>query len=275
MKEIPYVRITKAGSSDGYLTECWQRRELLWFFARRDLVVRYRQTALGVFWVLLRPVLAMGIFSFLFGRIAKLDSGGVPYELIVLTGMISWQYFASVLSESVGSIANNPTLITKIYFPRMLMPLSSLILNAVDISILGALWLALMIWHGMAPGFKVILLPIGLLLLFIPVLGVALWTSSLAVRYKDVKSLVPIVLQFGILITPVAWSSSVLNGNMKWVSWLNPLSAPVEWVRWSLLPGMPPPEVFSVICSLLVSTLFTFAGYVQFKRSEARFADVI
>lgn len=267
--------IDAKGTGVPYLAECWQHRELLWFFARRDLVLRYRQTALGVLWVVLRPILAMGIFGFLFGTVARLESHGLPYPLLVLVGMLPWQFFASVLAEGAGVVASNPALVTKVYFPRLLMPTSGLLLNSVDLGVNAMLLAGVMWWYGIAPPWQVVLAPVALILIAASALGAALWLSALTVRYRDFRSLVPIILQFGILITPVAWTVQALPGEWRWWAWLNPLAGPIELLRWCILPDVtgPGPKALALSCSGAVILLLS--GYLFFRRAESRFADVI
>ena len=269
--------ITVVSTAQGrhYLRDCWERRDLLWFFARRDLVVRYRQTLLGVAWVLLRPVLAMGIFGFLFGVVAKMESHGVPYPLLVLTGMLPWQYFVSVLAEGAGSVVNNPALVTKVYFPRLLMPASGLILNTVDLGVNLAFLGGVMLWYGILPPWQVVLAPLSFVLMAMAALGAALWLAALTVRYRDFRALVPIALQFGILATPVAFTVAALPQEWRWWIWLNPLAGPVEWLRWCLLPGMVMPGPKAMGLSIASACLLLVSGYHFFRRSESRFADVI
>lgn len=272
---LPISIITPSGSAGSYLADCWRRRELLWFFARRDLVVRYRQTLLGVAWVLLRPVLAMGVFGFLFGTVAKLDSHGLPYPLLVLVGMLPWQFFASVLSEGAGSVANNPSLVTKVWFPRLLMPASSLVLNAVDLAVNLAFLAAVMAWYGIVPSWHLVFAPLSFLLMAMCALGAALWLAALAVRYRDFRAFVPIILQFGILVTPVAFAVAALPNEWRWWAWLNPLAGPVEWLRWCVLPGTVMPGPKAMALSAAGALLLLISGYAFFRRAEARFADVI
>lgn len=269
------VHVLDAVRRPPYLAECWRYRELLWFFARRDLVVRYRQTLLGIGWVLLRPLLAMGIFGFLFGTVAGLDARGTPYPLLVLVGMLPWQYFASVLAEGAGSVANNPALVTKIYFPRLLMPSSGLVLNAVDLLVHLLFLVIVMAWYGILPPWQIVFAPLSLLLMAMAALGSALWLAALTVRYRDFRALVPVILQFGILVTPVAWTISALPGEWRWWAWLNPLAGPVEWLRWCVLPGMVPPGPKAMALSIAGATLLLVSGYLFFRRAEDRFADVI
>ncbi len=272
---VRVTTITPTGTADSYLADCWRRRELLWFFARRDLVVRYRQTLLGVAWVLIRPVLAMGVFGFLFGTVARLDSHGLPYPLLVLVGMLPWQFFASVLSEGAGSVAGNPALVTKVWFPRLLMPASGLLLNSADLLVnLGFLALV-MGWYGIAPPWQAVFAPLSFLLIAMCALGAALWFSALTVRYRDVRALVPVLLQFGILATPVAFTIAALPNEWRWWAWLNPLAGPVEWLRWCLLPGTVMPGPKAMALSIAGATALLISGYWFFRRAESRFADVI
>jgi lipopolysaccharide transport system permease protein len=271
----PAVTVLSATDGGPYLRTCWERRELLWFFARRDLVVRYRQTVLGVGWVLLRPILAMGIFGFLFGTVAQLDARGVPYPLLVLVGMLPWQYFASVLAEGAGSVAANPALVTKVWFPRILMPTSGLILNTADLLVNMAFLAAVMAWYGVLPPWQVLLAPLSFVLMAMTALGAALWLSALSVRYRDVRSLVPVMLQFGILATPVAYTVAAMPETFRWFAWLNPLAGPVEWLRWCLLPGMVMPGPKAMGLSLGASVAILISGYWFFRKAESRFADVI
>lgn len=269
------VHILDADSRPPYLAECWRHRDLLWFFARRDLVVRYRQTLFGVGWVLLRPLLAMGVFGFLFGTVAGLDTRGLPYPLLVLVGMLPWQFFASVLSEGANSVANNPALVTKIYFPRILMPASGLVLNTADLLVHIVFLAAVMAWYGIAPPWQVILAPVSFILMAMAALGAALWLAALTVRYRDFRALVPVILQFGILATPVAYTVAALPGEWRWWAWLNPLAGPVEWLRWCVLPGMVMPGPKAMTLSVAGAAMLLMTGYWFFRHSEDRFADVI
>ncbi len=271
-----HLVVTRISTSGGgsYLADVWRQRQLLWFFARRDLVVRYRQTALGVVWVLLRPVLAMGIFGFLFGTVAKLDSHGIPYPLLVLVGMLPWGYFAAVMAEGAASVANNPALVTKVYFPRLLMPASGLILNTVDLCVSAVFLAAVMAWYGMLPPWQVVLAPLSFVVMAASALGIALWFAALMVRYRDFRAIVPIILQFGILVSPVGFTVWALPDEWRWWAWVNPLSFPIEWLRWCVLDA-PMPGPRAMLLSLTVSAGCLISGYWFFRKAESRFADVI
>jgi lipopolysaccharide transport system permease protein len=267
--------ITPTSQAGDYLATAWAFRELLWFFARRDFMVRYRQTVVGIGWVVIRPLLAMGVFTLLFGTVAKLPSHGLPYALIVLVGMLPWQFLAAVLSEGVMSVAGNSSLVTKTYFPRILMPLSSGLLNAADLGVNMVFLAAVMAWYQVLPPWQVVLMPIPLLWMMAVALGSALWLAALMVFYRDVRAVVPVVLQFGMLVTPVAWCVSALPPELKWWVWLNPLAGPVELLRWCVLPGMVMPGPKALLLSGVVSVAIVWSGYAFFRRSEARFADVV
>ena len=270
------ITIIRPDSRAGdYLAECWRKRLVLRFFIRRDLVVRYRQTALGVGWVLIKPLLAMAIFTVVFNRIAGLPSGGVPYPLLVLTGMLPWQFLASVTGEAANSIVNNPSLVTKVYFPRLLMPASALVLNAVDLGV-GLLFLvAVMTWYGVAPAPTAPLAFIPLLAVAAASFGLGLLLAALMVRYRDVRNIIPVALQFGLLASPVAFSAMAAPEPWRTLIWLNPLAGPLESLRWCLLPGYPQPPLASVIAGHAGCVLLLVVGYLLFRRWEHRFADVL
>lgn len=268
-------RIDAHSAARNYLARCWRQRGLLWFFARRDLVVRYRQTLLGVAWVLLRPVLGMGVLGFLFGTVAGLPAAGLPYPLVVLVGMMAWQYFSAVLNEGTGCIANNPSLVTKVSFPRLLMPAASLVLNLVDMAVIFLLVLGLMAWHHVIPPPQILLLPVGVVMLATGAMGTACFASALAVRYRDMRSLVPVAVQYGMLLSPVAYLTDRLPDPWHWLVWMNPLTGPIEWFRWCLLPGLPMPPLAMLQISGAMSVTLLVGGYRYFRRSEGRFADVI
>ena len=272
----PTVHVIGPNTAESdYLRTCWRQRGLLWYFARRDLVVRYRQTLLGVLWVLLRPALGMGILGFLFGTLGNLPSHGLPYPLIVLVGMMGWQYVASVVGEGTGSIANNPSLITKVYFPRLLMPAAGLLLNGVDFAVLVLFVLVAMTCYGVFPPAQAVLVPLALPGLVATALGLACWTSALAVRFRDLRALVPVGLQYGLLVSPVAYLSTSLPAAWAWTAWVNPVSASIEWLRWCLLPGLPFPDAGLLATSSLVAVLLLWSGLSYFRLAESRFADVI
>ncbi len=238
-------------------------------------MVRYRQTLLGVVWVLLRPVLGMGVLGFLFGTVAHLPSNGLPYYLIALVGMMAWQYFSAVISECTGSIANNPSLVTKVSFPRLLIPAASLVLNLVDMAVIGVLTLVCLTWSGLVPPGQIVLLPLGILPLVAGSMGIGCFASALAVRYRDMRSLIPVAIQYGMLLSPVAYLSANLPQPWHWLAWANPLTGPIEWFRWCLLPGLPFPPVGMLLTSSAMALILLISGYQYFRRCEGRFADVI
>ncbi|MBA2479854.1 MAG: ABC transporter permease [Planctomycetes bacterium] len=272
----PRITILRSQQSTGeYLRECWQRREILLFLSRRDFVVRYRQTLLGIGWVVVKPLAAMAIFTIIFSKIAGLPSHGTPYPLLVLIGMIAWQLFATVVNECSISIVNNPSLVTKVYFPRILMPVSTLPPNLVDLIVNTALLALVMCWYGIVPPQQVLLAPVAVMLVALCSLGVGLWASALMVRYRDFKNIIPVVLQFGMLVTPVAYATTAAPPIYQHWLWVNPLCGSIDVLRWCLIPESQPPSAEAVFISISVSLVLLGSGFWYFKNAEAGFADVI
>jgi lipopolysaccharide transport system permease protein len=273
--------IVPDGDGSGYLAEAWSRRRLLWFFARRDLVVRYRQTVLGILWVLLRPALATGVFTIVFGKVAglagkTLDGSGavLPYPVIVLTGMLGWNYFANCMGEGSHVLVNNPSLITKIWFPRLLLPLASLVLNLVDLAV-GLVFLALvMAWYGVMPAWSAPLAVLPLAVLAGFALGCALWTGALMVRFRDVRAIVPVLLTYGFLFAPVAFTAHAAPESWQAWLWANPMAAAVESFRACLI-GTPMPPLWACCWSAGCSIVLLATGYRFFRHWERVFADVL
>lgn len=261
------------GASVPYLQECWRYRDVVWFLARRDLVVRYRSTIIGLGWVWLRPVISVLAFTMVFGRIAKLPSGHMPYPLLVLLGMVPWQFFAAVVNESGISLANNPNLITKVWLPRILLPLSTVLPNACDAAVNALLIIATMVYYHVMPSWTLVLAPLVLLPHLMLAIGAGLFCSALMVRYRDVKNLIPVVLQFGLICSPVAFSLRALSGPWARLLWLNPISAPIEWLRWCVLPSTAHPSWHATLWSLVLCTLTLVLGHAYFRHCEERFAD--
>ena len=254
--------------------ELWRFRDLLGALALRDLKLRYRQTALGVIWVLLQPLLAAGIFSFVFGQVAKLPSDGVPYLLFSFAGLLGWNLFSSILAKVSGCMVGNAGLISKVYFPRLLLPLSNVVSVVVDFVVAAALMAVLMVIYGVGPSLSGVLLIFALLLLVALSIGIGLIASALAVPYRDVQYILPVVTQILLYASPVAYSISAVPAQHRWFYELNPLTAPLETIRASLL-GTPFPPMFSMATSCIAAILFLITGLFFFKRLEQKFADVI
>jgi lipopolysaccharide transport system permease protein len=253
--------------------ELWEYRELLYFLVWRDIKVRYKQTALGAAWAVLQPVLTMLVFTVFFGRLAKVPSDGIPYPVFVYAALLPWQLFAFALTESANSLVGNQNLIKKVYFPRLVVPLASVLAGLVDFGIAFLVLLALMLYYGIVPTFAIAVLPLFLLLAVATALSVGLWLSALNVQFRDVRYTIPFLTQFWMFATPVAYPSSLVPE--RWRAWygLNPMAGVVEGFRWALLgkSGSPGPLLW---VSGLVVVLLLIGGLAYFRRVEATFADV-
>lgn len=258
-----------------YWRDLWRYRELFGFLAWRDLLVRYKQTAVGVAWSLLRPVLTMLVLTIVFGVFGKMPSGGVPYPILVFCGMLPWQFFSTALSESGGSLVGNSNLISKVYFPRLVIPASSVITSFVDFVIAAIFMAIVMAWYGFVPPLQVLLLPAFILLALAASLGAGVWIAALMVKYRDFKFIVPFIVQFGLYISPVGFSSSVVPERWRLLYSLNPLVGVLDGFRWCILGGehriYAPAQVASIAGILLV----LISGIRYFRQTERSFADLI
>jgi lipopolysaccharide transport system permease protein len=255
------------------LAELWEYRELLYFLTWREVKVRYKQTALGAAWAIIQPLFTMLVFSLFFGRLAKIPSDGIPYPLFSLAGLIPWTFFANGLSQSSNSLVTSSNLISKVYFPRLTIPLSAVLSGAVDFAISFLLLLAMMALYGRTPGERILTLPLFFLLAFITALGVGLWLSALNVEYRDVRYTVPFLTQFWMFATPIAYPSSLLHEPWRTVYGLNPMVGVVEGFRWALLGSRTPGPMIAV--SSVAAALILIGGAYYFRRLEKTFADVV
>ncbi len=258
-----------------YWRDLWRYRELLWFLVWRDILVRYKQTAVGVLWTVLRPLLAMAAFTVVFGVLAKMPSGAVPYPLLVFAGLLPWTFFSNALSESSASLIGNANLLTKVYFPRMIVPLGSILASLVDLVISLLLMVGLMLWYGFLPDWRIAALPLFLVLCCLSVCGAGLWCAALNVKYRDFRYLVPFLLQFGLYVSPVGFSTTVVPGSWRLLYSLNPMVGVIDGFRWALLGGRG--EIFwpGVALSTLLSLFLLCTGLWFFRRTERTLADVI
>jgi lipopolysaccharide transport system permease protein len=257
-----------------YWHDLWTYRELFAFLAWRDILVRYKQTVIGVAWSVLRPVLTMVVFTIVFGRIARLPSDGVPYPILVFCAMLPWHFFASAVSEGSNSLIQNANIVSKVYFPRLIVPASAVVVSFVDFLISLALLAILLAWYQFLPSPRVFLLPVFLALAILVSMGLALLLAAMNVRYRDFRYVVPFLIQFGLFISPVGFSLSVIPERWRWLYSLNPMVGVIEGFRWSLLPGyMLDPG--ALLSSVLVSTIVLAAGVIYFRQTERSFADVI
>lgn len=257
------------------LAELVAHREFLFFLVWRDIKVRYRQTLLGALWAVLQPALTMVVFSIVFGRLAKVPSDGVPYPLFAFAGLLPWQLFAHALSESGNSLVTHQHLLSKVYFPRLFLPLSAVIAGLVDFALSFAVFLGMMAWYGFSPGPAIALLPLWILMAIASALAAGVWLSALNVEYRDVRYTIPFLTQFWMFVTPIAYPSSLLPEAWRTVYGLNPMAGVVEGFRQSLL-GVPAGAAGSLqIASALSVTVMLVTGIFYFRRMERTFADVV
>lgn len=269
--------IIEAGRTEQqYWRDLWLFRELFYILAWRDIVVRYKQTVIGIAWAVIRPFVTVVVFTLVFNRIAKLEAPeGVPYALFVGAAMMPWQFFASALSEASGSLLNNSGLISKIYFPRLIIPAGSVITSLVDFAITLAMLAVLMLWFQYAPDWRVLTLPLFILLAFAAALGSGLFLCALNVKYRDFRYVVPFIVQFGLYVSPVGFGSERVPHYLRWLYDLNPMVGVIEGFRWACLRGASPLDVRTLASSLVVTTLLCAFGIWYFRRTERTFADVI
>ena len=256
------------------LHELWSFRDLLVTLASRDLKIRYKQTALGVIWVILQPLLAAGVFSFVFGAVAGLPSGGMPYLVFSFAGLLGWNFFSNVLSKVSNCLVGNAQLISKVFFPRLVLPLSGLGSCLVDFGVGLAMMAVLMLAYRIAPSRTLLLFPVSLVILAALATGIGLWAAALMVSYRDVGYILPVMLNILLYASPVAYSVSAVPARLRWVYLLNPLTPPLEAMRAGLL-GLPFAEYIQLAASGLVAVMLLTVGLYAFKHMERKFADVI
>jgi len=258
-----------------YWRDLWRYRELFYFLAWRDLLVRYKQTVIGVAWALLRPFLTMVVFTVVFGKIAKLPSGSVPYPILVFAGMLPWQFFSNALSESSSSLIGNANLISKVYFPRLIVPAGAVIVGFVDFLISFLILAGLMLWYGFLPGVQILTLPLWIVLAFLAAIGPGLLITALNVKYRDFRYVIPFVVQFGLYVSPVGFRSDVVPEKWRLLYSLNPMVGVIDGFRWAICGGhfnLLSPGFF---VSMGITVLFLWVGVTYFRKTEKTFADVI
>ena len=271
------LTVIEAGRGERhYWLDLWRYRELFAVLAWRDLSVRYKQTVIGVLWALVRPVLTMAVFTVVFGRIAALPSDGItPYPLMVFAGMLPWTLFSTGLADASNSLINNANLITKVYFPRLLVPAATIAVAFVDFLISFCILIALCIWYKFVPGWQIILLPFFVLIAFFASLGPSLWLTAFNVKYRDFRYVIPFIVQFGLYISPVGFTSAIIPDNWRLLYSLNPMVGVIDGFRWCLLGGQSQLYVPGLLISLAVTTILLWLGIRQFRRTENSFADLI
>ena len=274
----PSLRVLRLAPTRGWvplgLRDVWHYRELLWFLAVKDIKVRYKQTALGASWAVLQPVATAAVFAVVFGRLAKLPSDGVDYAVFALAGLIIWNFFSSAVGASSMSLVNNTNLISKVYFPRLCVPTASMVVYLVDLLVATVVLTAAMAWYGVGGGVRIPLAVVFVLMAFAAGLGLSLWLSAIAARYRDVRHIVPFLLQFGLFVTPVAYSSSMVENRWHLLYGLNPMAGAVEGFRWSML-GTTNHIGGLVLMSALSTVVILVSGAYYFRRMERGLADVI
>jgi lipopolysaccharide transport system permease protein len=258
-----------------YWLDLWRYRELLVFLAWRDVSVHYKQTLIGVAWAVLRPVSTMLVFTLVFSKVARLPSDGVPYLLLVLGGMLPWQLFATSLGESSNSLVGNANLISKVYFPRLLVPLSSLGVALVDFAISLPVLVGLLVYYEVAPTWRLLALPLFVVFALAAAVGAGFWLAALNVRYRDVRYVIPFLMQFGMYLSPVGYSTSAAPEGWRWVFLLNPMAAVIDGVRWSLFGTEPPCGWAGFAVALGVVLVLLAGGVSYFRKTERTFVDVI
>jgi lipopolysaccharide transport system permease protein len=271
------IIIIESGQSAGhYWRELWRYRELLRVLAWRDLAVRYKQTVIGVAWALIRPLLAMLVFTVIFGRIAKLPSvGSTPYALMVFAGMLPWTFFSTGLGEASNSLVSNANLISKVYFPKLLLPIATVAVAFVDFAISFCVLIALMVWYQFLPGWQIGFLPLFVFFGFITTLGPSLWITAMNVKYRDFRYIIPFILQFGLYVSPVGFSSDVLPESWRLLYSLNPMVGVIDGFRWCILGGQSRLYLPGLVIGICVSVVSVWLGIRQFRKMEKSFADLI
>jgi lipopolysaccharide transport system permease protein len=269
--------IIQAGRTESqYWRDLWKYRELFYFLAWRDILVRYKQTVIGIAWALIRPFLTMVVFTVVFGHVAKFQAPpGVPYEILVFAGMLPWQFFSGALSECSNSLISNANLLSKVYFPRLIVPTSAVIVSFVDFMISGIILLGLMAWYNFVPDWRILTLPVFVAIAFAASMGVGLWLAALNVQYRDFRYVVPFLVQFGLYISPVGFSTSVIPQKWQLLYSLNPMVGVIDGFRWAILRGQADIYLPGFVLSIGLVFLLLSSGIWYFRKVERTFADVI
>jgi lipopolysaccharide transport system permease protein len=275
-RQMSEIVIEPGRQARNYWHDLWRYRELFYVLAWRDLAVRYKQTVIGVVWALVRPLLMMIVFTVIFGRLANLPSdGAAPYPLMVFAGMLPWTFFSTGLSDASSSLIANANLLSKVYFPRLIVPTATLVVSLADFLITFLILVGLMAWYQFAPGWQILMLPAFILLAFIVSIGPALWLAALNVKYRDVRVVIPFLVQFGLYVSPVGFSSSIVPEQWRLVYSLNPMVGVIDGFRWCLLGGQAQLYLPALAASLGVAAFLLWFGIRSFRRAEGSFADVI
>ncbi|OGT06705.1 MAG: phosphate ABC transporter permease [Gammaproteobacteria bacterium GWF2_41_13] len=269
--------VIEAGRAEKhYWLDLWRYRELFYILSWRDITVRYKQTIIGVLWAILKPFLTMIVFTIIFGRLAKLPSdGNTPYAIMVYAAMIPWQFFSSAVSDASNSLVDNAQLITKIYFPRIIIPISSIVTNFIDFLISFVILIILMIYFKFMPSWHIIFLPFFVLILLFTAASIGVYITALNVKFRDFRYVIPFLVQFGLYISPVGFSSSVVPEKYRLLYSLNPMVGVIDGFRWAILGGKSPFYLYGFIISLGIICSFLVLGIYIFRKTEKTFADII
>ena len=272
-----HIIIEPGRTGKNYWKDLWRHRELFYILSWRDIKVRYKQTGLGIGWAIIRPLLTLLVFTYVFGHLASMPViTTAPYAILVFAGLLPWQFFASALSESSNSLISNERLITKVYFPRLIIPASSMITSFIDFLISFMILTGLFFYYHYTPPVQVWLIPVGWILLFVVSFGPGLFFTSLNTKYRDVRHLIPFIIQFGLFISPVGFSSQVIPKEWQWAWALNPMTGVIDFFRWCIIRDAPNPLLhYPFYISLAVSVFFIFLSLYQFRKMEKQFADYI
>lgn len=268
--------IIEAGRAERhYWRDLWRYRELFYFLAWRDILVRYKQTVIGIAWALLRPFITMVVFTLVFSKLAKLPSDNVPYPILVFAALLPWQFFSNAFSEAGNSLISNANMISKVYFPRLVIPASAVIVSFVDFLISGIILIALMVWYGHFPDWRIVTLPIFILIAFAAAMGAGLWIAALNVKYRDFRYIIPFVVQLGLYISPVGFSSAIVPEQWRLLYSLNPMVGVIDGFRWALLGSDTPLYWPGLLLSFTLVVVIFVTGVRYFRKTEKSFADVI
>jgi len=268
--------IIEAGRTERhYWSDLWRYRELFYFLAWRDILVRYKQTVIGFAWSLLRPLLTMLVFTFVFSKLAKLPSGGVPYPILIFAALLPWQFFSNAFSEAGNSLISNAPMISKVYFPRLVIPASAVIVSFLDFIISGIILIVLMLWYGFEPGLRILTLPLFILIALSAAMGTGLWVAALNVKYRDFRYIIPFLVQIGLYISPVGFSSSIIPEQWRLLYSINPMVGVIDGFRWAILGGDTQLYLPGFLLSLVIVGITLISGIYYFRKTEKTFADVI
>jgi lipopolysaccharide transport system permease protein len=270
------VLVIESGRAERhYWRDLWRYRELFLFLAWRDIIVRYKQTNFGIAWALARPFLTMLLFTLVFSKMAGLPSDGVPYSMLVLSALLPWQFFTGAFSSASESLVSNAAMISKVYFPRLLFPISAMVLSFVDFLIAGLIMIGLMIWYGFAPDLRMLTLPLFIMVALITAMAVGLWMAALNVKHRDIGIIIPVAVQFGMYVSPVVYSSSLVPEKWRLLYFMNPMAGVIEGFRWAILGGNSRIYLPGFLLSIALVIVILVSGIAHFRKTEKSFVDNI